>query len=153
MFYEAMENFPLDDQRHLRDLYADGIKAARLKNSDVAVTACRSAGPLWTDLFQAGPRHFKSYWTTGITSSGPEQINSATFVNPTFAYSNSGKGFHVCHGTDPALGFHLAKAALPVSNIPNLIPNSDLVLFKPSFTYGAPPSDPVFPVGLHHATL
>jgi hypothetical protein len=76
-------------------------------------TIGRSAGPLWTEAHTLGSVHFEHYWKTGLTSNDKKQVAAATFLNPTFAYSMSGRGFSLHYGTDPILAFHLAETFAP----------------------------------------
>ncbi|RDB20212.1 hypothetical protein Hypma_013001 [Hypsizygus marmoreus] len=90
---------------------ADPAILVQAKYNDMFVTtASRSAGPLWPYVVQAGGEHFRHYWATGITFQ-ESSSHQATLVNPTLAYSASGRGFNMHYGTDPILAVHLSMVS------------------------------------------
>jgi hypothetical protein len=117
MLYESTEDLPPNEKTKLKELFMKGNKTALARFGDGAVgTAGRSAGPLWEKALHVGPEHFKHYWNTGITSNNKKQVATATFFNPTFAYSMSGRGFNLHYATDPILAFHLAETFAPTKS-------------------------------------
>ncbi|KAF5388293.1 hypothetical protein D9615_000823 [Tricholomella constricta] len=88
--YEETEDLPRNEKEELRSL---------------------SAGPLWSHVVLPGSASFSRFWKTGVTFDDATLISDATFINPTFAYDASGRGFNVHYGTDPILAFHLSMTA------------------------------------------
>ncbi len=101
-------------------LRAEFRKCSRAKDSSgadagVNLSSLRSAGPLWKDLTDIGPKQFRRYWETGVTFDEQDKVAKANEINPTFAYSAMGKGFALHYGSDPILSFHLAKTLAPIN--------------------------------------
>ena len=72
--------------------------------------ATRSAGYYWLDALKTMPPSFSYFWSTGTTFTDSQEIENATFLNPTFIYSAHSEGFVVDHESDPMSTFHLASA-------------------------------------------
>jgi len=70
----------------------------------------RSAGYYWLNAFKTMPASFSHFWHTGTTFTDSQEIESATFLNPTFLYSARGEAFAVDQESDPMSAFHLATA-------------------------------------------
>ncbi|KAF5388289.1 hypothetical protein D9615_000827 [Tricholomella constricta] len=126
--YEETEDLSRNDKEELRSLFVNGMQSVKDRFTDTSVmTAARSAGPLWTYVLLPGSASFSQFWETGVTFDDATLISDATYINPTFAYDASGRGFNVHYGTDPILAFHLSMTA----NLPSFkdrAPNvSDLV--------------------------
>ena len=101
-----------------------------LDNSVNILSALRSAGPVGIlSIHEQGPKSFREFWTTGITSPTSTPKISPAYVNPTFVYSLSGKRFNVHYGTDPILAFHLASAMGDIKGAqsPSALSPKDLV--------------------------
>lgn len=115
ILYEATESLPPNETKRVRELFAKGSRSALAHRDEKPsiVRAGRSAGPLWENAQTLGAEHFEHYWKTGITSNDKRKIVAATFLNPTFAYSMSGRGFSLHYATDPILAFHLAETFAP----------------------------------------
>ncbi|TFK43950.1 hypothetical protein BDQ12DRAFT_643771 [Crucibulum laeve] len=109
-------NFTVVQTKELEASFLSGMKTVRERHDGVAVLSSnRSAGPLCLGLGMAGARHFDHYWSTGLTAGSPSA--NATVINPTLAFSQSGRGFNVHYGTDPILGYHLAIAVAPIKGL------------------------------------
>lgn len=120
MLYEGTENLPPNEKRQLKNLFVTGTKSVLAKFGDGEIVSVgRSAGPLWHEAYKLGAEHFGHYWATGIASNDKIQVAAATFLNPTFAYSISGRGFNVHYGTDPVMAFHLAETFAPTEAASN----------------------------------
>ena len=117
--YIGTKDFSKSEMDSLR---AEFRNASRIKDGDEKKAApmgsLRSAGPLCYELYRSGPNQFNDrYWKTGVTFDEPGNVVKANEINPTFAYSITGKGFAVesVSGFDPILSFHLAETLAPVS--------------------------------------
>ena len=119
MLYENVEDLPPKERENLKELFVKGKRSALAKFGDMTVIGRSAAGPLWAEACGLGAEHFKHYWKTGITSDDKKQVAAATFLNPTFAYSMSGRGFTLHYGTDPILAFHLAETFAPTKSSRN----------------------------------
>ncbi|TFY65882.1 hypothetical protein EVG20_g5216 [Dentipellis fragilis] len=92
------------------------VKAEFLAGMDIQVdvrqtlSVARSAGPLFSDALTPTFDHFTHLWRAGIHSVNPEDLEGATHVNPTFAYSAAKEGFDVHYGIDGLSAFYLAPA-------------------------------------------
>ncbi|KAI5893440.1 uncharacterized protein SCHCODRAFT_02575020 [Schizophyllum commune H4-8] len=77
-------------------------------------TASLSAGPFSLEMVKSGlaPEHYLHYWKNGVVGGAPASL--ATTINPTFYYTNLGKGFCLHYGSDPILGFQLAGLFAPI---------------------------------------
>ncbi|KIM36063.1 hypothetical protein M413DRAFT_449391 [Hebeloma cylindrosporum] len=117
------------DQKVLKRTFNSGMKSV-LDRSVNVISALRSAGPVGVfSIHDLGPKSFRTFWTTGVTSATSASKTSPPFVNPTFVHSLSGKHFNVHYGTDPILAFHLAPVMGDIKGAqssPTLSPN-DLV--------------------------
>ncbi|KAF8345638.1 hypothetical protein F5887DRAFT_169977 [Amanita rubescens] len=116
--YIGTKDFSKSEMDSLR---AEFRKGSRVKGSDGAtlqgfpLTSLRSAGPLWKELADIGPKQSRRYWETGVTFDEQDKLAKANEINPTFAFSAMGKGFALHYGSDPVLPFHLAKILAPIS--------------------------------------
>ncbi|KAF8348729.1 hypothetical protein F5887DRAFT_597878 [Amanita rubescens] len=118
--YIGTKNFSKSEMDSLRAEFRNAccIKDDDENNAIVNMTPLRSAGPLCYELYKSGPEQFDDrYWKTGVTFDEPAKMVKANEINPTFAYSVTGKGFALQHGcgSDPILSFHLAEILAPVS--------------------------------------
>ena len=109
--YLETETLSQGEKEALSSSFSAGMKDVSRTQKGVS-TAFRSAGPLWPNLESMGTDHFDKFWTTGTTS------KPASHINPTFAYSLSGRKFNVHYGTDPLLSFHLAVPLAPTKEPP-----------------------------------
>ena len=110
VLYVETDDLSDKDQKALKISFNSGMKSV-LDSSDNVLSALRSAGPVGLfSIHEQGPKSFREFWTTGVTSSTSTPKKSPPYVNPTFVYSLSGKRFNVHYGTDPILAFHLAQA-------------------------------------------
>ena len=105
------------------DLFMDSLKANALENMryimhprpDVlASTACRSAGPMWQQTILTSHEAHCQWWETGLTSSDPDRIKTATHLNPTFACASLRPGFSCDTSIAPLSTFHLSPACNPL---------------------------------------
>ncbi|KIN92918.1 hypothetical protein M404DRAFT_91962, partial [Pisolithus tinctorius Marx 270] len=105
-------NFNVEQARHFKERFQDGIKRVRkpMEGREV-IASIRSAGPLAPVAMSAVAEQFKRFWATGVTDDGMRNVKPANRVNPTFGFSTtSGEEFSLHYGTDPLLGFHLAES-------------------------------------------
>ncbi|KAL1722419.1 hypothetical protein EV715DRAFT_247648, partial [Schizophyllum commune] len=81
-------------------------------------TASHSAGPFSLEMMKSrlASEHYLHYWEKGVVGGAPASL--ATAINPTFYYTNLGKGFCLHYGSDPILGFHLAGLFAPIEGRP-----------------------------------
>jgi hypothetical protein len=109
--YLETETLSQREKEALSSSFSAGMKDVLRAHKGVS-TAFRSAGPLWLNLESMGADHFDKFWTTGTTS------KPASHINPTFAYSLSGRRFNAHYGTDPLLSYHLAVPLAPTKQPP-----------------------------------
>ena len=105
--YLETETLSQCEKEALSSSFSAGMKDVLRTQKGATTTAFRSAGPLWLNLESMGVDHFDKFWTTGTTS------KPASHINPTFAYSLSGRKFNAHYGTDPLLSYHLAVPLAP----------------------------------------
>ncbi|KAJ6624931.1 hypothetical protein B0H10DRAFT_1783805 [Mycena sp. CBHHK59/15] len=112
--YVESESFPSAKHEQLFSCFICGFEE-RYHMGEVVRDASRSAGPFSIALLQILSDHFYHYWKTGIVSRATTDIAAATFINPTFVYSDSftpslvGDGCTVHYGSYPLQSFHLAS--------------------------------------------
>jgi hypothetical protein len=109
--YLETETLSQREKEALSSSFSAGMKDVSRTQKGIT-TAFRSAGPLWLNLESMGADHFDKFWTTGTTS------KAASHINPTFAYSLSGRKFNTHYGTDPLLSYHLAVPLAPTKQPP-----------------------------------
>ncbi|KAF8554137.1 hypothetical protein OG21DRAFT_1509285 [Imleria badia] len=109
--YVATVDYTPDQRKWFKKNFLDGMKEVqdRRHGNGFVGTSPRSAGPLSHLAVQTVGEQFRKFWSTGITDDGLHSTDQATLVNPTFAFSLSGKEFAVHYGADPVAGFHLAE--------------------------------------------
>ncbi|CCM04095.1 uncharacterized protein FIBRA_06254 [Fibroporia radiculosa] len=107
--YAGMQDLPPARLKAITTAFSSTRKGTLEKHSGLLISPARSAGPLMMLAIPVMSEHFKRYWKTGLSLSDQKQADSATLVNPTFAYSLGGEGFNVHYGTDPLVPFHLAS--------------------------------------------
>ena len=118
--YIGTKDFSKSEMDSLRAEFQNASCIKDGDKNDVApnMTSLRSTGPLCYEVYRSGPKQFDDrYWKTGVTFDEPGKVVKANEINPTFAYSVTGKGFAVQtdSGFDPILSFHLAEIVTPVS--------------------------------------
>ena len=118
--YIGTKDFSKSEMDSLRAEFRNASCIKDGDKNDVApnMTSLRSTGPLCYEVYRSGPKQFDDrYWKTGVTFDEPGKVVKANEINPTFAYSVTGKGFAVQtdSGFDPILSFHLAENVAPVS--------------------------------------
>lgn len=109
------------EKKRFKNNYDSGLKETAkqcLPQGGQNITSARSAGPLWMDAVPPAAEEFAHFWRTGITTVDKNVLATATFPNPTFAYSASGEVFAVHYGADPISGFHLAPTFAPIKAKP-----------------------------------
>ncbi|KAJ8502683.1 hypothetical protein ONZ45_g11536 [Pleurotus djamor] len=111
------------DQAAAKRRFASEMKKQR--KLEVFDTTMRTAGIWFIELMSLGMQHFKSFWDTGLTTIG--SAASATFVNPTYAFTGAGERCNIHHGTDPILGFHLAPVLAPLKGLTGDLPNPSTI--------------------------
>ncbi|KAJ7132148.1 hypothetical protein C8R44DRAFT_612729 [Mycena epipterygia] len=136
-FLQFSSSYTLSQLRHYLELYAqtEGYSQAKHEQLFSSFTrefesryslarhipnpeAARSAGPFSRDVDKILTKHFYHYWKTGTVSRLSTDVAAATFVNPTFVYSDSfepslvGNRCTLHYGIYPLKGFHLASAIL-----------------------------------------
>jgi hypothetical protein len=128
VLYLEMETMPAREKNLLKNNFISGMRAVKFK-FDHVYTAVNSAGPLMADVFELAPKHFREFWTTGVTVGISAQSNPYPHLNPTFVYSASGTKFNVHYGTDPIISFHLAPIFTSIKDTqrPSTIGIKDLV--------------------------
>jgi len=100
-------------KEQLKETVMSGIETTKnIRHEGSNLHPCRSAGPYFLKSTEPASQVFQHYWKTGVTSPNPQDVSAATLVNPTFAYSLTGEGFALHHGTTPIAPFHLAPAFL-----------------------------------------
>ena len=107
--YVHMRNLPAARIQSIRDAFTTVFKPSleRWRNG-VVFSAARSAGPLMGKAAPVTTDQCLNYWTKGVTFTSPQQLASATILNPTFVYSRAGEGCSVHYATDPLAPFHTA---------------------------------------------
>ena len=133
VLYLEMETMPAKEKILLKNNFISGMRAVESK-SVAAISAVNSAvnatGPLaGGEIMQLAPKHFREFWSTGVTVGTSAQSNRCPHLNPTFVYSASGTKFNVHYGTDPIASFHLAPIFTSIKDTqrPSSIGIKDLV--------------------------
>ncbi|KAF8958508.1 hypothetical protein BDZ97DRAFT_1762138 [Flammula alnicola] len=117
------------EKKALRESFTSGMKSVRESNRGSVITGLRAAGPLFLSILEESAKSYTKFWTSGITVSKSSQSTTAPHINPTFAYSLSGRTFNVHYGTDPILAFHLAPVLASIKDVqlPSTLSTQDLV--------------------------
>lgn len=92
------------------------------KRSSEGGPILRSAGPLIRESLEPLRIAYRHYWKTGMVFTDQTIIDSATYVNPTFAHSTQGTGFMPHYATIPASTFHLAPAFTSTQLLSSTVP-------------------------------
>ena len=108
VLYLEMETMPAREKILLKNNFISGMRAVKSKSFVPIHSAVNAAGPLASEIFELAPKHFKEFWSTGVTIGISAQSKPCPHLNPTFVYSASGTKFNVHYGTDPVISFHLA---------------------------------------------
>ncbi|KAJ7695068.1 hypothetical protein B0H17DRAFT_1056261 [Mycena rosella] len=137
-FLQFRSRYTLSRVRHYLELYVQTESYSRAKHEqlfspfthefalrrsrdDIIPDLARSAGPFLMEALQILSNHNAHYWRTGTVSRSAADITAATFVNPTFVYSESfvpslvGDSCSLHYATYPLQSFHLASAFLAPS--------------------------------------
>ena len=117
VLYLEMETMPTPEKNLLKDSFIAGMKAVKSKFPAVH-TAANAAGPFIFEAFDLASKHFKEFWSTGVTVGISGQNNPYPHLNPTFVHSAVGTKFNVHYGTDPIVSFHLASILTSVKDAP-----------------------------------
>ena len=127
--YLGMETMPAREKTLLKDNFISGMRAVKSKSFVPIHSAVNAAGPLASEIFKLAPKHFKEFWSTGVTVGISAQSKPCPHLNPTFVYSASGTKFNVHYGTDPINSFHLAPIFTSIKDAqrPSTIGINDLV--------------------------
>ena len=128
VLYLEMETMPAREKFHLKNNFNSGMRAVKAK-SVPTYSAVNAAGPLAREIIDLAPKHFREFWSTGVTVGTSAQSNPCPHLNPTFVYSASGGKFNVHYGTDPVFSFHLAPILTSIKDTqrPSIIGIKDLV--------------------------
>ena len=116
VLYLEMETMPVREKALLKSNFISGMKAVKSKYSAVH-SAVNAAGPFAVEIFELAPKHFREFWSTGVTVGISPQSEAYPHLNPTFVYSASGTKFNVHYGTDPIVSFHLAPIFTSIKGI------------------------------------
>ena len=111
ILYLEMETMPGREKIPLKNNFISGMRAAKSKPNAASTSvnhAVNAAGPLALEIIELAPKHFREFWSTGVTVGTSAQSKPCPHLNPTFVYSASGTKFNVHYGTDPVSSFHLA---------------------------------------------
>ncbi|KAF2816886.1 uncharacterized protein BDZ99DRAFT_513155 [Mytilinidion resinicola] len=95
-----------------------------VKGKGLNTTAVRSAGPLNIQALGEVPQLHTDFWKFGITTKDNKAITASTHPNPTFSSTAFNKAT-IHYGTDPIIGFHLATAFAPLTNMSPIRPSTD----------------------------
>ena len=128
VLYLEMETMPAREKILLKNNFISGMRS--VKSEPVSVKyAVNAAGPLAAEIIELAPKHFREFWSTGVTVGVTAQSNPCPHLNPTFVYSASGTKFNVHYGTDPVVSFHLAPIFTSINDVqrPSTIGIKDLV--------------------------
>ncbi|KAF9066737.1 hypothetical protein BDP27DRAFT_985080 [Rhodocollybia butyracea] len=109
--YVDMETLPLSRRNGISNAFLAAFSSQKKEAETHVVlsfSAARSAGPLLAHSLPVLSEHYQHYRTTGVTSTDPKVVASATQVNPMFVYSLGGEGYNVHYGTSPLIPFHFA---------------------------------------------
>ena len=128
VLYLEMEMMPAREKNLLKNNFNAGMRAVKAKPVPI-YSAVNAAGPLAGEIIELAPKHFREFWSTGVTVGTSAQSNNCPHLNPTFVYSASGDKFNVHYGTDPVFSFHLAPILTSIKDIrrPSIISIMDLV--------------------------
>ncbi|KAJ6581191.1 hypothetical protein B0H19DRAFT_930096 [Mycena capillaripes] len=139
--YTQTETYPRAKHDQLFACFAREFEAHYGPHPDgIIPNTAKSAGPFATEVVRMLTRHFYHYWKTGTVSRSTTDIKAATFVNPTFVYSDSftpslvGDRCSLHYGAYPLEGFHLAAAFL-TSSSPKTITEGQLIACARSQLY------------------
>ena len=118
--YIGTKDFSKSEMDSLRAEFRNSscIKDGDENDTSPNIASLRFAGPLYYEVYKSDPKQFDNrYLKTGVTFDEPGKVVKANEINPTFAYSITGKGFSIQSesGFDPILSFHLAEILAPVS--------------------------------------
>ena len=111
VLYLEMETMTAREKILLKNNFISGMRSVKSKSNATSTavnSALNAAGPLAAEIIELASKHFKEYWSTGVTVGISAQPNPCPHLNPTFVYSASGTKFNVHYGTDPLASFHLA---------------------------------------------
>ncbi|KAJ7689395.1 hypothetical protein B0H17DRAFT_937398 [Mycena rosella] len=106
--YAKMHTLPQTELQMIIKKFRAGVAEYQVQYKESMSASARSAGPLMIQGVKSLSECFHNFWRYGTTySSGPHR-SSATLLNPSFVYTQSGAGCFVHYGTDPVIPFHLA---------------------------------------------
>ncbi|KAJ7500841.1 hypothetical protein B0H11DRAFT_1994648 [Mycena galericulata] len=106
--YAKMHTLPKTELQMIIKKFSAEVAEYQVQHKEKMSTSARSAGPLMILGVKSLSECFNNFWRYGTTySSGPHR-SSATLLNPSFVYTQSGIGCFVHYGTDPVIPFHLA---------------------------------------------
>ena len=130
VLYLEMETMPAREKILMKNNFISGMRSVKSKPISVN-SAVNAAGPLAAEIIELAPKHFREFWSTGVTVGISAQSNPCPHLNPTFVYSASGTKFNVHYGTDPVVSFHLfpifASELIKDAQRPSTIGIKDLV--------------------------
>ncbi|KAK7043352.1 MYND-type domain-containing protein [Favolaschia claudopus] len=112
--YSRMHQLPRVELLSIQERFRAGVAECQKKNQtsndvvSITIHPSRSAGPLMMKAIPTLASLFRAYWQHGTTFTSVPRRSSATLLNPTFVYTQSGIGCNVHYGTDPVIPFHLA---------------------------------------------
>lgn len=115
--YAATGSFTTSQEKQYKQTFVAGLRRIANSHKDSFImTGARSAGPFYLSAYRLSAEAHGRFWETGVTFEQQKDIDSATFVNPTFAYATQGEGFVAHYGTCPLPAFHLAPALAPLDS-------------------------------------
>ena len=128
VLYLEMESVPAREKAILKNDFISSMKNVKSKFQNVH-SAVYAAGPLFSQISDLAPEHFRAFWSTGVTVGRSAQSNPYPHLNPTFVYSAAGNKFNVHYGTDPIISFHLAPFLTSIrdTQTPSTVSIKDLV--------------------------
>ena len=111
-----METMPSREKILLKNNFISSMRLVKSKSHATSTAAVNAAGPLAAEIIELAPKHFREFWSTGVTVGTSVRSNPCPHLNPTFVYSASGTNFDVHYATDPLCSFHLAPILTSIKN-------------------------------------
>ncbi|EPQ57649.1 hypothetical protein GLOTRDRAFT_38812 [Gloeophyllum trabeum ATCC 11539] len=132
-YWERYANFqdidPSKDvklRKHIKKMGASNNGNSGYLSTNIG--SARSAGPVWNKALASMSELFRRYWSSGTTFLHPDEVQAASFINPTFVYSLQGETFDPHYGTFPLQTFHTAAAFIPNSTRPETVDPMETLL-------------------------
>ncbi|KAJ7832644.1 hypothetical protein B0H14DRAFT_3087763 [Mycena olivaceomarginata] len=106
--HAKIHTLPKTELQTIIKKFRAGVSEYQVQYKGKMSTSDRSAGPVMIRGVKPLPECFDNFWRYGTTYSSGSHRSSATLLNPSFVYTQSGAGCFVHYGTDPVIPFHLA---------------------------------------------